>query len=142
MNETRLRFILLNLIYVDQMGSSPFDVKFKGNDPHVDHIYPQSMLRSKLGLLSADINHLGNLRFVGATDNIRKRAELPASYFSRLKGTGVDVSKHLLLDEIAREPGKLIFDLPAYKAFRDQRFEKMWDILAATVNPEVAAGAA
>ena len=60
LNETRLRFILLNLIYVDQMGSSPFDVKFKGNDPHVDHIYPHSMLRSKLDLLSADINHLGN----------------------------------------------------------------------------------
>jgi hypothetical protein len=50
LNETRLRFILLNLIYVDQMGASPFDVKFKGNEPHVDHIYPQSMLRSRLGL--------------------------------------------------------------------------------------------
>ncbi|MFG1288433.1 DUF262 domain-containing protein [Xanthobacter versatilis] len=137
MNETRLRFILLNLIYVDQMGSSPFDVKFKGNDPHVDHIYPQSMLRSKLALLSADINHLGNFRFVGATDNIRKRAELPASYFSRLKGIGVDVSKHLLLDEVAKDPSKLVFDLAGYKAFREQRFEKMWEILAATVNPEV-----
>ena len=31
LNETRLRFILLNL-YVDQMGSSQFDVKFKGNE--------------------------------------------------------------------------------------------------------------
>ena len=102
LNETRLRFILLNLVYVDQMGSSPFDVKFKGNDPHVDHIYPQSMLRSKLGLYSADINHLGNFRFVGATDNIRKRAELPASYFARLKGTGTDIAKHLLLEDVAK----------------------------------------
>lgn len=47
LHETRLRFILLNLVYVDQMGVSPFDVKFKGNDPHVDHIYPKSMLKSK-----------------------------------------------------------------------------------------------
>ena len=137
MNETRLRFILLNLIYVDQLGSSPFDVKFKGNDPHVDHIYPQSMLRSKLGLNGASINHLGNFRFIGATDNIRKRAELPASYFSRLKETGVDVSKHLLLDDVAKDPRKLVFDLASYTAFRDQRFERMWDILATTVNPEL-----
>lgn len=138
LNETRLRFILLNLIYVDQMGSSPFDVKFKGNDPHVDHIYPQSMLRSKLGLYSVDINHLGNFRFVGATDNIRKRAELPASYFSRLKKAGVDISKHLLLDEFAQDPSKLVFDLAHYTSFRDQRLERMWEILAATVNPEVS----
>jgi len=118
LNETRLRFILLNLVYVDQMGSSPFDVKFKGNDPHVDHIYPQSMLRSKLGLYSADINHLGNFRFVGATDNIRKRAELPASYFYRLKGNGIDIVKHLLLDDLANDPTKLIFDLTSYTSFR------------------------
>jgi Protein of unknown function DUF262 len=137
LNETRLRFILLNLVYVDQMGSSPFDVKFKGNDPHVDHIYPQSMLRSKLDLLSADINHLGNFRFVGATDNIRKRAELPASYFARLKDTGIDIAKHLLLDDVAKEPSKLLFDLTSYTAFRDRRFERMWEILTATVNPEV-----
>jgi hypothetical protein len=138
MNETRLRFILLNQVYVDQMGSSPFDVKFKGNDPHVDHIYPQSMLRSKLGLLSADINHLGNLRFMGATDNIRKRAELPADYFARMKSGGMDVTKHLLLPDYAADPKKLAFDITAYKEFRDGRFERMWDILSSTTNPEVA----
>jgi hypothetical protein len=97
LNETRLRFILLNLVYVDQMGASPFDVKFKGNDPHVDHIYPQHALRTKLDLVSLDINHLGNFRFVGATDNIRKRAEMPDSYFAHLKAAGVDIVKHLLL---------------------------------------------
>ena len=104
LKETRLRFILLNLIYVDQMGASPFDIKFKGNEPHVDHIYPQSMLRSKLGILSADINSIGNLRFMGATDNIRKRAELPSSYFARLKASGVDIYKHLLLDDVSNDP--------------------------------------
>ena len=55
LNEMRLRFILLNLVYIDQMGSSPFDVKFKGNDPHVDHIYPQHALRTTLDLVSSDI---------------------------------------------------------------------------------------
>jgi hypothetical protein len=137
MNEARLRSILLNLIYVDQMGASPFDVKFKGNDPHVDHIYPKSMLRTKLGFLGADINHLGNFRFVGATDNIRKRAELPASYFVRLKKAGTDISKHLLLEDIARDPSKLQFDTNSYLAFRNRRFDRMWEILKATVNPEV-----
>jgi hypothetical protein len=47
LKETRLRFILLNLIYVDQMGSSPFDVKFKGNELHVDHIYPPARFTNK-----------------------------------------------------------------------------------------------
>lgn len=138
LKEARLRSILLNLIYVDQMGASPFDVKFKGNDPHVDHIYPQSMLRTKLGLYSADINHLGNFRFVGATDNIRKRAELPASYFSRLKKAGMDIGKHLLLEDVTKDPSKLQFDLKGYTAFRDRRFERMWEILSATVNSEMA----
>ncbi len=141
MNETRLRFILLNQVYVDQMGTSPFDVKFRGNDPHVDHIYPQSMLRSKLGLLSADINHLGNLRFMGATDNIRKRAELPAQYFARMKAGGMDISKHLLLDEYGDDPKKLAFDAASYREFRDARFERMWAILSTITNPEASAGA-
>jgi hypothetical protein len=141
LNETRLRFILLNQIYVDQMGSSPFDVKFKGNDPHVDHIYPQSMLRNKFGLLSADINHLGNLRFMGATDNIRKRAELPGDYFTRMKAAGTDISKHLLVDDVAANPKKLQFDLQSYLSFRNRRFERMWEILSMTTNPEVRGSA-
>jgi hypothetical protein len=136
LNEARLRFILLNLVYVDQMGTSPFDFKFKGNEPHIDHIYPKSMLRSKLGLGSADINHLGNFRFVGATDNIRKRAELPASYFNRLKFGSIDISKHLLLEEFSSDPTKLTFDLDGYMGFRDKRFDRIWEILSATVNPE------
>ncbi len=137
LNESRLRFILLNLVYVDQMGGSPFDVKFKGNDPHVDHIYPQSMLRSRLGLLSADINHLGNFRFVGATDNIRKRAELPGSYFARLKASGIDIAKHLLLEDVSKDSSKLTFDLAGYMEFRDRRFERMRNILSGVVNSEL-----
>lgn len=136
LNETRLRFILLNLVYVDQLGSSPFDVKFKGNEPHVDHIYPKHALKTKLDFGSSDINHLGNFRFVGATDNIRKRAELPDSYFTRLKNSGIDISRHLLLNEEATEPARLKFDKKTYKHFRDRRFERIWEIVSATVNPE------
>ncbi|MGE3956483.1 MAG: DUF262 domain-containing protein [Vicinamibacterales bacterium] len=135
LNETRLRFILLNLVYVDQMGNSPFDVKFKGNEPHVDHIYPNHALRTKLGMYSVDINHLGNFRFVGATDNIRKRAELPASYFGRLKQT-TDISKHLLLKPESDDPGLLKFDRVSYRDFRDKRCERIWEIASGIVNVE------
>ncbi|MDO3624440.1 DUF262 domain-containing protein [Ralstonia pseudosolanacearum] len=137
--QTRLRFLLLNLVYVDQMGGSPFDVKSKGNEPHVDHIYPRHALSTRLGLGSAEINTLGNYRFVGATDNIRKRAELPASYFGRLKVAGAPIEKHLLLDEFAADTEKLVFDAATYRNFRDRRAERIWDICSRTVNPELLA---
>lgn len=134
--ETRLRFILLNLVYVDQMGASPFDVKYKGNEPHVDHIYPRHASITKLGLSSPEVNHLGNYRFIGATDNIRKRGELPASYFTRLRDAGIDIGKHLLVEEFSVNPAKLLFDVDTYRDFRDRRFEKIWSIVEAVVNPE------
>jgi hypothetical protein len=136
LTETRLRFILLNLVYVDQMGASPFDVKYKGNEPHVDHIYPRHASITKLGLASAEVNHLGNYRFVGATDNIRKRGELPSSYFARLKTAGIDISRHLLLDDVSQNPAKLLFDIDTYREFRDARLERIWNIAKAIVNPE------
>lgn len=139
LEQTRLRFLLLNLVYVDQMGASPFDVKYKGNEPHVDHIYPRHALSTKLGLGSAEVNTLGNYRFVGATDNIRKRAELPDSYFGRLKSYGSPIEKHLLLDEFAADTKKLVFDVPTYRSFRDQRLHRIWEICGRTVNPELAA---
>ena len=132
--DSRARAILLNMIYVDRHGTSPFDVKYKGNDPHVDHIYPQYALRNKLGLSSQDINHLGNFRFFGATDNIRKRAELPSSYFARLKSAGVDIERHLLLGEYANAPDKLEFSEAGYRNFRDKRLEKIWEITSRLVN--------
>lgn len=139
LEQTRLRFLLLNLVYVDQMGSSPFDVKYKGNEPHVDHIYPRHALSTKLGLGSAEVNTLGNYRFVGATDNIRKRAELPDSYFGRLKSYGSPIEKHLLLDDFAADTKKLVFDVATYRSFRDRRLQRIWEICGRTVNPELAA---
>lgn len=139
LDQTRLRFILLNLVYVDQMGGSPFDVKFKGNEPHVDHIYPRHALLTKLGLSGSEVNTLGNYRFVGATDNIRKRAELPNSYFKRLKVAGTPIEKHLLLEEFSTNTDRLAFDVDTYRLFRDKRAAKIWDICDRTVNPEMAA---
>lgn len=138
LEQTRLRFLLLNLVYVDQMGASPFDVKYKGNEPHIDHIYPRHALSTKLGLGSAEVNTLGNYRFVGATDNIRKRAELPESYFGRLKSYGSPIEKHLLLDEFAVDTKKLVFDVTTYRSFRDRRLHRIWEICSRTVNPELA----
>lgn len=132
----RLRFIALNLIYVERFGASPFNVSFKGNEPHVDHVYPQSKLRKALSLTTEEINHIGNYRFVGATDNIRKSAELPASFFGRLKAKGVNIENHLLLPEFASDPTKLEFDVETYRDFRDRRLKKVFEIADLVVNPE------
>ena len=135
LSQSRLRSILLNLLYVEKMGKTPFNVKFKGNEPHIDHIYPQSPLRKQLSLASAEINDIGNFRFIGASDNLRKRAELPASYFGRLKSAGIDIEKHLLLPDVSLDPSKLVFDAPTYTSFRDRRHDEIWNIANRVVNP-------
>ncbi len=137
MRENRLRFIILNLLYVEKMGTAPFDVKYKGNDPHVDHIYPQHALRTELGFSGTEINHIGNFRFIGAMDNLRKRAELPANYFGRLKLAKVDIEKHLLLTDVSADPSKLKFDIHTYRDFRDRRFNAIFEIANRIVNPEL-----
>ncbi|MCP4529219.1 MAG: DUF262 domain-containing protein [Aestuariibacter sp.] len=134
---SRIRFIVLNMIYVEKFGGSPFNISYKHNAPHIDHIYPQSMLRSRLSLTTPEINSIGNYRFVGATDNIRKRAELPASYFSRLKKVGIDIGKHLLVPEFANSPTKLKFNVKTYRKFRDTRLEAIYKIAHRIVNPEL-----
>ncbi|HOI36486.1 MAG TPA: DUF262 domain-containing protein [Bacillota bacterium] len=137
-NETRLRYILLQLVYVQQFGTGPFDVRFKGNAPHIDHIYPQHGLRTQLGLQTSDVNHLGNYRFVGATDNIRKRGERPASYFNRLKDAQVQIEKHLLLQDMSTDPSLLAWDAGSYQSFRDRRLERIFEIAQSVVNVEAA----
>lgn len=134
---SRIRFIILNLIYSEKFGNSPFNVRYKGNEPHIDHIYPQSLLRRQLGLTTLEINDVGNYRFVGATDNIRKRAEKPDSYFGRLKNGRIDIEKHLLLPDFSRDPSRLRFDSRTYKKFRDQRREAIFEIANRVVNPEL-----
>jgi hypothetical protein len=135
--DMRLRYIFLNMVYVARFGTSPFNVAYKDNEPHIDHIYPQSLLKSRLGFATGDINHLGNYRFIGASDNLRKRAELPDSYFTRLKKAGVDVSNHLLVAQFAQDPRKLVFDRPTYLAFRNARLDEILTIVKKMVDPEL-----
>lgn len=138
LSDIRLRFIILNLLYVTRLGNSPFNVRYKGNEPHVDHIYPQSPLRSELGLDTSQINHLGNYRFFGATDNSRKRAEKPAEYFRRLRDSNVDIECHLLVPEYARNPSLLSFDHATYEEFRNRRLSSIFDISRRVVNAELS----
>ncbi len=128
-----LRFILLNLLYVEITGTSAFNVKLKNNEPHIDHIYPKSQLYN-YDFETADINHIGNYRFLGATDNIRKRAELPDSYFKRLKDDGIDIKRHLLVDEYSDDPIKLLMDEETYLDFRNKRSERVLEIVQNVVN--------
>jgi hypothetical protein len=129
LKDARLRFILLNLIYVENIGHSPFDVSYKGNEPHIDHIYPKSKLS---GFATADVNHLGNFRYIGARDNLRKRVEDPAAYFSRLKQAGIDISQHLLVQPYSNTPSILTFS--SYISFRDERLGKIFEICSRIVN--------
>lgn len=137
LEDIRLRFILLNIVYAEKFGESPFNVVFKDNAPQIDHIYPQSQLRKQLGLTTPDINHLGNYRFVGASDNLRKRAELPSLYFARLKAASIDVSKHLLLEDFSADPSSLKLDVDTYLQFRTERLSSICDIVRRVVNPEL-----
>jgi hypothetical protein len=127
--DMRLRYIILNMIYVYVFNQSPFNVGYKGNEPHIDHIYPKSKL---INFKTSDINHIGNYRFCGAADNIRKRAEGPDSYFYRLKNAGINIEKHLLVEEYSDDPQKLI--LPNYIDFREKRHNKILDICKQIIN--------
>src|SRR5262249_51425666 len=103
----------------------------------VDHIYPQSILRNTFGLPVSEVNHMGNYRLVGATDNLRKRAEPPATYFGRLKNSGVEIRRHLLVDEYAKYPSQMTLDVPTYRQFRDLRCATIFQIANRIVNPEL-----
>ncbi|MBZ4331285.1 DUF262 domain-containing protein [Corallococcus sp. AS-1-12] len=140
LRNVRHRFMLLNIVYLDQFGTSPFNVKYRGNEPHIDHIYPQASLRSHFLLGTDEVNHLGNYRFVGATDNMRKNKEKPAEYFSRLRDAGVPIGKHLLLEPEADDPTLLKWDVETYRHFRDRRLARVKEIAERVVNAEQPIG--
>ncbi|MCW3125374.1 MAG: hypothetical protein JWO03_1032 [Bacteroidetes bacterium] len=129
------RFFLLHLMYVESHGVSAFNVALKNNSPHIDHIYPKSKLQKHLfNLGPKDINHIGNYRFVGATDNIRKRAEEPASYFTKLKNSGVNIATHLLVPSYSVTPASMLMDLPTYSDFKSKRTDEIFKLLEPIVN--------
>ncbi|MDO8774054.1 MAG: DUF262 domain-containing protein [Burkholderiaceae bacterium] len=132
---SRVRAMVLNLVYREKFDASLFQSQFPGNAPHVDHIYPRARLK-ELGLSGDDINHLGNFRFVGAKDNIRKRAEHPGAHFTRMKTGKVPVEKHLLAEPWASDPTKLALDIDTYLKFRDSRASAILTIAQQIVNPE------
>jgi hypothetical protein len=78
------------------------------------------------------VNHLGNYRLIGASDNLRKQAEDPSSYFSRVKAAGVNTHRHLLVDKFAEDPNLLIE--PLYSDFRSERLTRILDICGQVVN--------
>jgi len=129
------RFFLLHLMYVESQGVSAFNVAMKNNSPHIDHIYPKSKLaKAPFLLTSPDINHIGNYRFVGATDNIRKRAEDPASYFATLQASGVNIQRHLLVPNYSATPANMLMDKATYLDFRDRRTTEIFNILQPIIN--------
>jgi len=127
--DMRLRFIVLNLLYVEQFGTSPFHVRYKRNEPHIDHIFPKSKLKE---LPTSEVNHIGNYRYCGASENLRKRAQDPSDYFQELKNAGIDIQKHLLVDEYSENPAKLTFD--NYEDFRSKRTKCIVDICKRVMN--------
>ena len=137
LNQSRNRHIFLHLVYQEEFKATPFATAFAGNQPQVDHIYPKSLLRSRLYQSSTEINDLGNLRFVGATDNLRKRAQLPAQYFGELKAANVPVEKHLLVEPYASDPSKLTFDTDTFQAFTRARSARILEIVRRIVDPEL-----
>lgn len=135
LREHSLRYFLLHLLYVEVNNTSAFNVALKNNAPHIDHIYPKSKLsREPFNLPSNEINHIGNYRIVGATDNIRKRAEIPSSYFKRLKSSSVDIKKHLLIDYYSQDPERMIMDEATYTDFRDKRTQEIYNIIEPKIN--------
>jgi hypothetical protein len=131
LDDSRLRYIILNLIYVEMNGVNPFNVRYKNNEPHIDHIYPKSVLKN-LGHPSDQINNIGNYRYVGASDNKRKRAELPDSHFYRLKAQGIDLRRHLLVDYYADHPEQM--KLSNYNDFKTRRLDSIFQIVSNIVN--------
>ncbi len=133
--EHGLRYFILHFLYVEMNNTSAFNVALKNNSPQVDHIYPKSKLyKPPFNLARIDINHIGNYRFVGATDNLRKRAEAADSYFSRLKASNVDIKKHLLVDTFSQNPNKMAMDLQSYLTFRDSRTTEMFNVIEPKLN--------
>ncbi len=139
------RNALLNLVYVKSAGVGPFAVKSKSNKPNIDHIYPASELRKLFKaayphmdkdelskLASKEINHIGNFRFVGDSENKHKNDEPPATYFDKMDKN--DRLRHLTLASYADNPAALEMSIDAYRKFRDERSLHILQMVQAIVN--------
>ena len=132
----RRRFIILNLVYVDRLGSAFFSFFLRGNTPHVGYIYPPRLLK-KLDLPKQEVNHIGNQYLVGARENLRKGEEPPDAFFQGLKARGIDASSHLLVPEYCDDPSMLTLEPQTYRNLRDRRLQAICQIADRVVNPEL-----
>jgi hypothetical protein len=71
---------------------------------------------------------------VGATDNIRKRAEVPSTYFETLKKSGKNISRHLLISSYSTSPSTLIMDLATFNDFKSKRTSEIFKIIEPIIN--------
>ena len=147
LNTKSRRSIVLNLAYVVANTSSPFKVASKSNKPDADHIYPKKLLKtifaneapgmSEKAVLD-EINHIGNFRLIGATENRKRKDTPPDVYFTRMKEGGHDIVRHLLVDPYCSNPAALAPTLDAYRGFRDARAAKMLEMINAAISPRTA----
>ena len=56
-------------------------LKYEGNAPEIDHIFPRSVLREK-GVEPSHINHFANFWLLAKTKNRNKSSQHPANYFA------------------------------------------------------------
>jgi len=140
LNDKNLRPIIRNMVYCEQWGASPFNVAFKGNEPHVDHIYPQDMLRSKMGCGTSEINDIGNLRFVRPTTS----ASAPNSpaHIGAAQKAGIPIDEHLLVSLYSHDPSEMKFERLAFDQFRQLRRAAIWRSAKNIVDPEIKSAVA
>jgi hypothetical protein len=137
-NTPSRRSIVLNLAYIASGNPSPFNVSSPGNKPDIDHIYPKKLLLDlfkkeapELDLKATlkEINHIGNFRLIGSSEN-RRRKHTPASdYFTELAEQGIDIGRHLLIEPYTSEPSQLKLTLKSYRDFRDARAAKILNLI-------------
>ena len=83
-------------------------------------------------LASKEINHLGNFRFVGDSENKHKNDEEPAAYFKKMDRN--DRLRQLIVSEYADNPELLVLTLDGYRRFRDARAAVVLSMAQNVVN--------
>lgn len=136
-NTPSRRSIVLNLAYVASGNPSPFNVASPGNKPDIDHIYPKKLLLDLFAkelpnmdtkAVLKEINHIGNFRLIGSSEN-RRRKHTPADeYFAELVNSGIDIKRHILIEPYSSDPAQLKLSLKAFRDFRDARASKILDL--------------
>ena len=148
LNTKSRRSIVLNLAYVVANSSSPFKVASKSNKPDADHIYPKKLLRTIFAseapempekAILDEINHIGNFRLIGATENRKRKDTPPDLYFGKMKEGGHDIIRHLLVEPYCSDPAALAPNLSTYRAFRDARAAKMLEMINSSISPRTPA---